>query len=107
MILDKLKTKKKTKVQEWEYIKRNILIPTFIERGVKVCELRLMGCLGGAFTGFAHRHKRVSYYRQPEMLGNLNQVVLACSNCHQKIENDKNLTKEIFFHLRGRDLLDS
>jgi hypothetical protein len=70
------------------------------------CECNLDGCTGSMFLTFAHRHKRRYYYDQPfEMLYSYNQVILACINCHQKIEQSAELTQEIFEDLRGDDEL--
>ena len=49
---------------------------------------------------FAHRKKRVEYYREPEKLGDFNEVLLLDLKCHQKLEKDKELTKFYFNKLR-------
>lgn len=78
----------------------NILREIFLDKDILSCELMLDGCLGTAFTAFAHRHKRVWYKRKPELLVDFNQVILACQNCHDKIEHNKELTEEMFNKLR-------
>lgn len=73
----------------------------YAEKGITECEVRLPGCLKNWALGFAHKHKRQDYYRlSPEMLGNFYQTVLACSVCHNIIEHNKELTKEVFARLR-------
>lgn len=96
---------KSNKVENWNRIRDSILVPMFAEQGIYGCEIRLNKCLGNMFTGFAHRHKRVAYYKHPTYLGDFNQVVIACQNCHSKIESNKELTKEVFLKLRGEDNL--
>lgn len=68
--------------------------------GTKYCEIKLPGCLGNWLLQFCHRHKRIWYYTKPELLSDRNQVVIGCQNCHEKIENDKKLTEEVFHLLR-------
>ena len=60
------------------------------------CELRLEGCTWNSFLTFAHRHKRRWYYGQEELLTDRNEWRLACINCHEKIEYDRDLTEEVF-----------
>lgn len=72
----------------------------YAEKGITECEIRLPGCLKNWGLGFAHKHKRKDYYQCPEMLGNFYQTILACSSCHDKIEHDPFLTREIFNRLR-------
>lgn len=67
------------------------------------CELKLAGCMGDAHAP-AHRHKRSWYYDKPEhYLYDLNQWVAACTNCHLKIEFDRELTMSLFNQLRGKE----
>lgn len=74
-----------------------------LERGIEWCEIRLSGCWYSG-NNFAHRHKGRWYYDKPiSALWDLNQWVLSCPNCHEKIEYDSNLTKNIFLKLRGKD----
>ena len=39
------------------------------------------------------------------MLWNINQVIVACQNCHKTIESNKELTELLFTKLRGEDAL--
>lgn len=69
------------------------------------CEVQLPGCTKNNFLGFHHRHKR-NWYKERgrrELLGEFNQTILVCNNCHDKIEDDRAKTKEIFQQLRGID----
>ncbi len=88
--------------QYWN-LTRNKLKKEFKEKGLVNCEVKLDGCWHNNGLSFAHRHKRREYYSCPKMLGNHNQVILACINCHQKLEHDKSLTRETFERLRGKD----
>ena len=67
------------------------------------CEMKLKGCLGTWPLQFAHRHKRSWYKGDVEKLSDIKQVVVACQNCHEKQENDEQLTEAIFFNLRGHE----
>lgn len=49
---------------------------------------------------YAHRHKRGWYLGQEELLATLRQTVKGCIHCHQVMEKDAKLTKEIFEQLR-------
>ena len=68
--------------------------------GVNSCEIKLQGCLGGFTIAPAHRHRRWFYIKQPELLSDINQSVLACQNCHEKIDNNKELLEKVFDKLR-------
>ena len=71
------------------------------ERGIFGCEIRLDNkCTGGLFTTPAHRHKRHWYINTPELLIDLDHVIVACENCHTKIEPNRVLTEEVFQRLR-------
>ena len=77
-----------------------ILKKKFAELGIERCEVKLPGCMPNFAIGFAHWHKRIWYYDWPELLSDINEVVLACPNCHAKMEPDKELTEEVFNRLR-------
>jgi hypothetical protein len=66
-----------------------------MEHGIQSCELRLPGCTGSIFLTFAHRKKR-RFYTEPEQLYDRSQWRLACVNCHEQIEYDKELTERVF-----------
>lgn len=73
------------------------------DKDISTCEIRFGGCMNNMFLGFAHRHKRRWYKHDPELLHDFNQTVLACAACHEKIEYDKELTKDTFRRLRGKE----
>jgi len=64
------------------------------------CEVGLSGCMIGLFLTVAHRHKR-SHYKTAEELADIKQIIIACTLCHDTIENDKELTESVFNKLRG------
>lgn len=70
--------------------------------GQGVCEARLEGCQRTFGVGYAHKHKRVYYYSRPELLSSYNETILACTNCHDIMEHDKNLTLAIFKEQRWK-----
>ena len=86
--------------RQW-YNDRKELKIDYERRGIVFCELKLNGCFGDNYLGFAHRHKRSWYYKHPELLKDFNQTLLACAPCHDKIEDDKELTEKMFKKLRG------
>ncbi|MDQ3802954.1 MAG: hypothetical protein M3416_03760 [Acidobacteriota bacterium] len=60
---------------------RRRLKERFYRRGIIYCELRYEGCYRDNFLGFAHARKRRKLRD-----GELGQVILACSHCHDLIE---------------------
>jgi hypothetical protein len=58
-------------------------------KGINSCEVRLPGCTNNIYLTPAHRHKRLWYKHQPELLWQPSQVIIACQNCHQRIEYDR------------------
>lgn len=85
----------------------------WIKKDIRYCEVgevlfNLIGfenCHPDFLIQNAHRHKRVDYRAKPEMLYSINQVVRACQYCHDRIENDRQLTEKVFEILRGPDEL--
>lgn len=73
-----VKVKKLSKIQKWNIVRKELKI-RFEKAGITSCELRLPGCLKDNFLGFAHTTKRRD-------VKDLKKVVLACQNCHEKIE---------------------
>ena len=84
-------------------LKANQILKKLYEDIPRICELRFEGCAGGLFLGFAHRHERDWYYKTPELLSKFNQTILACSGCHQKMDDDKELREQVFIRLRGNE----
>lgn len=58
------------------------------------CELKFKGCLGNWTLSPAHKEKRWWYKDKPELLWNRSQVLIACSNCHQILDDRSKTTKE-------------
>lgn len=58
---------------------RKELVREFEDRGITSCEINLQGCTSGMYLGFAHTKKRRD-------VTDLKRVVLACNNCHYKVE---------------------
>jgi hypothetical protein len=77
----------------------------YVEKDITVCELKFENCWRDNGLSWAHRHKRIFYKSRPELLEDFNQTILACIECHQKIERSRELTKEMFIKLRGEEEL--
>lgn len=71
-----IKPGKKTK--EWDKAKVE-LKKEFQEMGITSCEIRLPDCTNSYMLGWAHTRKR-------RFVTDIKRVVLACQNCHQKVE---------------------
>ena len=85
--------KESLKQLKQEYLSRGYTDPP-------TCEIRFPGCVGTFTCGFAHKHHRIWYYPNPELLRSFQETVLACTKCHNKIENNEELRKSIFKKLR-------
>lgn len=71
-----------------------------VERNIFRCEI----CCSTNWITIAHRHKRRWYYDKPdELLWDYNQWIIACIDCHSKIEKNKELTEKIFLENRGKE----
>ena len=68
-------------------------------KNLATCEIKLPGCMGTFGLAPAHRYKRV-YYRSAEELADFNAWVVACTNCHNTIEDSRELTEATFNRLR-------
>jgi len=77
-----------------------ILKQKYTERGTISCEIRLPGCMPNFALSFAHKHKRVWYKADLGLLSSVKETLVACPCCHDKIENNKKLTEEVFKRLR-------
>ena len=77
-----------------------ILKQKYMEAGICQCEIRLPECMRDFALSFAHKHKRIWYKANLELLSSMKETLLACASCHAKIENDKELTEELFKKLR-------
>ncbi len=87
--------KKKSKVQEWSEARRD-LKKEYESKGIIQCEIQLSGCWINNALSFAHKFKR----RDPRCEHTYQGTLLACIPCHQKIENNKELTEFFFQKLR-------
>lgn len=73
------------------------------ELGWETCEIMLPGCMRTFGVAPAHRHKRIWYKGDWVLLANPKQWIIGCQNCHDKIEDNKKLTEEVFMRLRGKE----
>lgn len=92
-------------IAEWGRIRKEIK-KEFEEKGIVTCEIMFPDiCMYDNFLSFAHRHKRIWYDMRENKgkLGKFNQVILACTPCHDRIEQDKEITRQLFNGLRGRE----
>ena len=96
------------KIGKYGQINRNSNIHLkwlYTDYGITNCELRYKDCTMNNFLGFAHRHKRDFYKSKgkQELLASFKHTILACNNCHDIIEDNKELTEEVFNNLRGKE----
>ena len=75
---------------------RQRLKKEFFDKGILVCELKFPGCWKYTTLAFAHKYKR----DDPRCEHIFEQVILACTHCHQMIEHDEELTIKMFKQLR-------
>ncbi len=86
-----------------------ILKGIYRDKGITYCELGASDhfnrtCTNNIYLGFAHRHKRRWYYDKPDsLISSFSQTLLLCTNCHQRIEYDRELSESVFNELRGED----
>lgn len=95
-------------ILEWGRIRKEIK-KTFEEKGITTCEIMFPNiCKYDNFLSFAHRHKRIWYdmreNKDKNLLGSFNQVILACTPCHERMETDKEITEMLFNGLRGPEV---
>ncbi|GEM_PF-1883833 len=67
------------------------------------CELQLDGCKGSWELHPAHRRKRRWYLSHPELLYDMQNWVLACQHCHNRLEFNARLTEQSFIRLRDNN----
>lgn len=79
---------------------RAIIAQMAEELGLYSCEIGFSGCMGTFGVAPAHRMKRVFYNGDVKRLSDYNEWVAACQYCHDKIEDDRELTKQTFERLR-------
>ena len=88
-----------SKVKEWAKARKKLKL-IYEDKRIMTCEIRLAGCWINNGLSFAHKHKRIWYYSQPEKLGEFKETLLACPVYHNRIEDDKELTAKLFKQLR-------
>lgn len=89
------------KIGEANLKANKILKQLFLDKGIDYCEIGLPRCVKTWTLANVHRHKRMWYKSNLELLYDFKQVVRGCTPCHETIENDKELTEAIFLKLRG------
>ncbi len=50
-----LKYMRSKRVEYWNKVRKEVLKPMFLAKGITSCELRLKDCLGSMFLSFAHK----------------------------------------------------
>lgn len=68
----------------------------FMIAGINKCEL----CESDFALSFHHKHHRWYYYKNPEGLSDMNEVILLCAECHPKFSPDSEKTINLFKQLR-------
>lgn len=88
----------------------NKIAQMWIDRDIRYCEvcpvlhkMNLLDwqCLQASSN--AHRHGRVWYRSDPELLWDYNQVVRACIKSHQYIDENPKVREAVFLLLRGKE----
>jgi len=72
----------------------------FEDAGITSCEVMLEQVKDHSGETPAHKHKRRWYLNKGEAINSLEEIVLACPRCHEIMEKDPILTKEVFERLR-------
>ncbi len=96
-----LKYMRSKRVEYWNKVRKEVLKPMFLAKGITSCELRLKDCLGSMFLSFAHKQARRFYYDNPARLGAFEECLLSCVNCHKTLDASKELKIKTFKRLRG------
>ena len=73
----------------------------FLDRGITSCEARLEVVKDHSGETPAHRLKRRFY--TDESINSFEEIILACPRCHEIMEKDPELTKELFKKLRNHE----
>jgi len=73
----------------------------YAEKGIRQCEIMLEDCLRNWTLGFAHKHRRYWYYNH-DGLDSYSETLMACTNCHSKIDTNKELLEDVFKRLRDK-----
>jgi len=82
-------------------LEANKLIKQIVEyKQINYCEMRLPNCLLTWPLQIAHKHKRAYYKGEVAKLADYKEWVIACQNCHNATEWNRELNDEIFNRLR-------
>jgi len=85
------------KANQYWYECKQKLKQEFMAKGITKCEI----CGKDFALSFHHRHKRRYYLgEKKKLLGSFNEVILLDAFCHDRLEYDKELTKQWFIKLR-------
>lgn len=81
------------------------LIKLYADKDIRYCEAKIPGVCNGMYTTFAHRHSRIWYRNQSELLSSFKQTILICQACHTFIDRpwNEDSKKELFLRLRGEE----
>ena len=91
------------KVGEANRASRKIIADICEDKGLNYCEIRFnkdVQCMGSWPLAPAHLHKRAWYKGDVALLADYSQWVVACQVCHDRMENDADLTEKVFKKLR-------
>jgi len=81
----------------WWLMPNKKLKKIYLDKEITRCEL----CGSTFILSWHHRHKRRFYNLNKEALADFNQTILLCARCHDRLEKDKEETRETFKRLRG------
>ena len=94
----KLKNIRKISKKTLDWITaRKSLLKLYEKKGIRVCELGFKDCTFDYRLSFAHRFKR----SDPRCRHTFRQTLKSCIPCHQKLEQDSDLTEKMFKLLRS------
>jgi len=88
------------KVSRNNYLARKKIAKIAEELNIDHCEIGLDGCKEYYMLAPAHRHRREWYRADVDKLSDYNEWICACTNCHEKIDNDESLKEKVFKDLR-------
>ncbi len=71
----------------------------WMSKGISSCE----NCGSTYILQNAHRHKRMWYRSQVELLWKLEQVLRLCNMCHSQIEYKREESEKMFLRIRGEE----
>ena len=92
-----------TKISEANKKSRRMIADQCEAMGLERCEIQSPGCMVTFGVAPAHKHKRIWYHGDTNLLARYDEWVVACQFCHDKIEISRELTEEVFRRLRPVD----